>query len=499
MSKDESLLIPNVSSKMTKPKTLGAVGIAIICFAAVAGGPYGIEAAVGAAGALPTLVGLALVGCVWSAPQALVTAELSNAFPSNAGYVVWVLRGLGPVAGFINAWNCVAAALLNLPLYPVLFASYCQQLDPTLSAGTLWAIKIAGVLGATLLNIAGMSVVERVTAVMTSLVQTPFILMPIAAAILHKPSFTWPALGQSTPDWFNNSAVFAATLCWNAQGWSNLGNVAGEVRDPKRAYPLGTGLAVVAVTLNYLYPVALMVALAPDTSQWETGYFVTIAQGISPWLGVWATIGGGLSCLSNFIPWMSTASRALQATAGTGMLPLPWLARSSKRFGTPVNAICVQAVLVCGLMSLDFDQLVVVEILFTNVGLALQFAAFLALRWHLPELERPYKIPGGWLGAWAVVLPFMSLLVLVFYSSASQALPLLWACLGVNALLLLLGLLWGKYVYNPSILETIERLGVAEDSAEEEQVEDEAQGSPAERTRLTGAEDEVDTTRLVVR
>lgn len=303
-----------------KDKTLGAVGIAVICFAAVAGGPYGIEAAVGAAGALPTLVGLALVGLAWSLPQALVTAELSNAFPSNAGYVVWVLHGLGPVAGFVNAYNCVAAALLNLPLYPVLFASYAQQLNPDLSLAALWSIKVGGVLGACALNIAGMAWVERATSVMSVLVQTPFILMPIAAAVLRKP-FTWSALGQAAPGWFDNSAVFVATLCWNAQGWSNLGNVAGEVKDPKTAYPRGTGLAVLAVTLNYLYPVALEVAIAPDITQWDTGYFVTIASSIAPWLGVWATIAGGLSCLSNFIPWMSTASRALQVRACSSALP----------------------------------------------------------------------------------------------------------------------------------------------------------------------------------
>jgi amino acid transporter len=441
-------------------RSLGSFGVAVICFAAVAGGPYGIEIAVGAAGALPTLVALFAVAFVWSLPQAQVTAELSNLFPSNAGYVVWVLKGLGPVAGFVNAWNCVFSSLLNLPLYPVLFASYAQQLVPDLSVGALWGLKLAGVVIATVLNVAGVRTVERVTLIMITLVQTPFVLMPIVAAALGRP-FTWSALGTATPGWFSNFAVFISTICWNAQGWSNLGNVAGEVKDPARSYPQGTGIAVIAVAINYLYPVALGVAIAPDATAWNTGYFVTIAESLGPWVGVWATIAAAGSCMSNFIPWMTTASRALQATAATGMLPVPWVASTWPRYGTPVPALLIMAVCVCGLMALDFTELVVAEILFTNIGLALQVAAFLALRWHSPALPRPYTVPGGNGGAVWLCLPFFALLVLVAYATAVQAPVIFYGCLSVNALLVVLGLVWarcGGYSAG-AVLDAVEHLG----------------------------------------
>jgi hypothetical protein len=59
-----------------KKRTLGAFAVAIVSFAAVAGGPYGIEAAIGAAGALPVLLGSCILAVLWSATQALMTAEL---------------------------------------------------------------------------------------------------------------------------------------------------------------------------------------------------------------------------------------------------------------------------------------------------------------------------------------------------------------------------------------------------------------------------------------
>lgn len=55
-----------------------------------AGGPFGIEEAVGAAGPLPVFISLFVLGFFWALPQALMTAELSTIYPENGGYIVWV-------------------------------------------------------------------------------------------------------------------------------------------------------------------------------------------------------------------------------------------------------------------------------------------------------------------------------------------------------------------------------------------------------------------------
>lgn len=211
--KDDAL---DTASVPKKERTLGSFGILVVSFAAIAGGPYGIEAAVGAGGALPTLIGLAGSAVCWSATQALVTAELSTMMPSNAGYIAWVVRGLGPVAGFVNAWNMILSASLNIPLYPVLFASYIQQLVPSISDGGLWAIKLAGLAITVILNTIGVEAVEIASLIMVLLVQTPFIMMPVAAAVAGQP-FDWSALARSGP-WTGQFAVFMSTICWNMQG-----------------------------------------------------------------------------------------------------------------------------------------------------------------------------------------------------------------------------------------------------------------------------------------
>jgi hypothetical protein len=57
-----------------------------------------------AGGPLLTMLGFLILPFVWSVPEALITAELSTAFPENSGYVAWVTAAFGPYWGFQVGW-----------------------------------------------------------------------------------------------------------------------------------------------------------------------------------------------------------------------------------------------------------------------------------------------------------------------------------------------------------------------------------------------------------
>ena len=440
--------------------TLGTIGVCVVAFASIAGGPYGIEVAVGVAGALPTLLGLIATAVVWSAPQALVTAELSSTFPSNAGYVAWVLHGLGPVAGFVNAWSMIIAQSLNIPLYPVLIADYMLQLVPSLTDGELWAIKLSCMVFAVALNIRGVQAVETASLIMVLLVQTPFIIMPIMFASKYGGSqFAWNQLGASDLDVAGGEfSVFASTLCWNMQGWVTLGSLAAEVKNVKRDYPHGLLIAVGLVALNYLYPVLVGLAMSPDPSVWDTGYFVTLAQSINPNLGVYALVMAAFSSMSNLVPQLTTSARALCAAARLGIVPIPVLAKAHvTQFRTPVPAILAVAIVSSVCMAFDFNILVVIQLLFSGVGLALQFAAFLRLKHMEPKLARPYEVPYGVAGAWLICLPFFALLGLVAVSAAIETPPLAGATVGMSLVLVAGGYAWLRFGQGKDAVELLKR------------------------------------------
>ena len=62
--------------------------LAALSYVTVCGGPFGMETAVNAAGALPTLIMIGVLAVFWALPQALMTAEMSTIFSVNGGYIV---------------------------------------------------------------------------------------------------------------------------------------------------------------------------------------------------------------------------------------------------------------------------------------------------------------------------------------------------------------------------------------------------------------------------
>jgi hypothetical protein len=87
----------------------------------------------------------------------------------------------------------------------------------------------------------------------------------------------------------------------------------------------------------------------------------------------------------------------------------------------------------------------VIQLLFSGVGLSLQFAAFLRLKHAEPGLARPYAVPGGVWGAWAISLPFFALLGLVAFSAAAETPELAGAAAGCTALMVAGGLAWARW------------------------------------------------------
>lgn len=69
------------SGNRATAKKLTLVPLIFLIYFEVAGGPFGEEPAVQAAGPLLAILGFLIFPFIWSVPEALITAELSTAFP----------------------------------------------------------------------------------------------------------------------------------------------------------------------------------------------------------------------------------------------------------------------------------------------------------------------------------------------------------------------------------------------------------------------------------
>ncbi|CAL1378472.1 unnamed protein product [Linum trigynum] len=81
----------STTTKTIKEKQLTLIPLIFLIYFEVAGK----EPTVQAARPLYAILGFLIFPFIWSIPEALITAELSTAYPGNGGFVIWADRAFG--------------------------------------------------------------------------------------------------------------------------------------------------------------------------------------------------------------------------------------------------------------------------------------------------------------------------------------------------------------------------------------------------------------------
>jgi len=115
-------------------------------------------------------------------------------------------------------------------------------------------------------------------------------------------------------------------------------------------------------------------------------------------------------------------SRLPLAMAQDGMLPKAF-AKLHPKSRAPWVAIIVLAIGWGLALNLGFERLVTIDIMIYGVSLTLEFLALIFLRVREPNLNRPFRVPGGMFGAVAVgIAPTLLLGLAVVRSEAETVL-----------------------------------------------------------------------------
>ena len=382
----------------------------------VSGGAYGLEELVQNVGFGVAIVVLLVTPVVWSVPTALMVGELASALPEEGGFYAWVGRAMGPFWGYQEAWLSLAASVFDMAIYPALFVLYLEKLCPALGGWPV-AAGAAVVAGAALVNLAGARVVGVGSAALTALVAAPFFALAALALFAHGapgPSGPSPALTAS------DLAAGVLVAMWTYMGWDNASTVAAEVDRPQRNYPRAVLLAVALVAFVYVVPVAAMKIAGVDPSAWDTGSWVDAARafGGAP-LAIAVVVGGMLSAFAMASALCLSYSRLPEAMAHDGYLPRA-VGRTMGRARAPWVAILACSVAWTLSLGLSFEHLVSLDILLYGASLVLEFVALVVLRLREPELPRPFRVPGGTVGAAALGLGPVALLGVALYRNADE-------------------------------------------------------------------------------
>jgi APA family basic amino acid/polyamine antiporter len=179
-------------------------------------------------------------------------------------------------------------------------------------------------------------------------------------------------------------------------GWNAVIYLAGEVKQPERNLPralIGANLLVIllylAINVVYIYavPVTQMKGALRVS---EVATTALLGYQTSAWITAIITVSivGALNVVTMIGP------RIYYAMASDGVL-FRGLARVHPRFGTPSNAIVLQALWSCILiLTGTFDALFTYVSVIISLFSALTVGSVIVLRVKRPDLNRPYKLWG---------------------------------------------------------------------------------------------------------
>jgi amino acid transporter len=391
-------------------------------FFMVSGGTYGTEDIIHGAGYGRGILFLLLTPLVWSLPTTFMIGELSSALPCEGGYYAWVRRALGNFWGFQEAWLSLVASIFDMAIYPTLFVLYLSQLSPEVNA---WVsagrhgvmVGLGVVVVCALMNIAGIRVVAFSSLMLFFLLSAPF----VAVVLIATTKVGALAGTATTPTNSSVGLVGGLLICmWNYMGWDNSSTIATEVRNPQKTYPRAMLVAVGVVSLTYIVPFAAMWLTGVPSSAFGTGSWASLAGLTGGLVGgpllargmrVAVVLGGMMSGFGMFNALVMSYSRLPLAMAQDGLLP-GFFGKLHSKTRAPWIAILVLAAGWALCLGLGFERLVTLDVMLYGLSLLLEFVALVALRIKEPNLKRPFRVPGGMLGA--ALLGVCPALLLVF-------------------------------------------------------------------------------------
>jgi amino acid transporter len=336
------------------------------------------------------------LGGILSLFGALTYAELACMYPQSGGVYVFLREGLGRPVAFVFGWTYM---LISKPFaaagIAVVFGENLNRLldvhwDTRVTTSLLLIIL-------TTINTFGLGLGAGVAKFLTTTKIAALALIVLLALILDKGStanFTSSPVERSL---LLAIAPVMSAILWTYDGWSDVGAIAGEVKNPQRELPRIYLAGTAAVTLLYLAVNAAYMYLMPLSEMRGTDSVAPIVTGrLIGEVGAAAVVVIILvSTLGSTHGSIITGARVTYAQSRDRLL-FSFLSRVHPRFQTPAVALWVQLALSCAALwyAGSFQKLADSFIFTMWIFYGLAAAAIFILRIKRPEAPRPFRCPG---------------------------------------------------------------------------------------------------------
>ncbi|MGL5346301.1 MAG: APC family permease [Peptostreptococcaceae bacterium] len=340
------------------------------------------------------IIAWALAGILTIA-AGLTSAELAAAIPETGGMVVYLKRIYGDKVGFLTGW------MLSILYYPGLIAAlgyifasnFAALLGVNDSVVPIIGVGIILLLG--FANTLGSKAGGTIQTVSTVCKLVPLFLIILLGFVKGEGSISTSLYPITNPDINLATGLGAALLgvLFAYEGWLSAGNLAGEMKNPKKDLPKALVIGLTTVTLVYIaINIAYVWVLPADVLAKSESPASEVANVIfGPTGARFITAGIAISIFGTLNALILTGPRTLYALAVENNIP--FVSKTNKA-QAPGNAIWVMS-FVGALYSLtqNFGLLTDVPVFVIWIFYILTFVGVIILRSKEPNLERPYKVP----------------------------------------------------------------------------------------------------------
>jgi amino acid transporter len=373
-------------------------------------------------------------------PYALVFAETGSTFIGEGGAYLWVRRAFGRPAGAL-------ASILSWFTQPVWVGGSMAFLASTtwdaflspLPNGSIqdWIFKIVFIWITVLAAILSLAKAKWLPT-MGGVLKVIFLGFFVLTTILYAAKNGVQHLGGSDfAPTMGGLFGLAPLLLFAYLGFESANSASGEMKDPKKDIPASIARSGLVSALCYLLPILAMLLVLPGKTITGVAGLMDAVKVVFSVYGpaaeplTWAAALMFVVILaSQGAAWMIMSDRMQALAAADGAFFGGFFGKFSVKLGTPVHlnllsgvvgtVFLIAAMLFTGGSSDAFGVVLNISIDTFLLSYLLIIPAVIKLRYKHPEVERPFRVPGGngfftflgvicflWilLGSWVAVAP----------------------------------------------------------------------------------------------
>jgi ethanolamine permease len=379
-------------------------------------------------------------------------AELSSTIPTAGGGYGFARRALGPLGGFATG----TAILIEYAVAPAAIATFIGGYMDTLIGVGGWVVYLACYAIFVGIHLYGVGEALKLMFAITVIAVLALAVFIVGMVPQFQVSnlFTIDATnaaGASSFLPFGFVGIWAAFpfAIWFFLAIEGVPLAAEETRDPQRDMPKGliggmTALLLFAVLVLFFGPGGAGSAAFTTDEMLAAPSVLPLAledaYGGTTALGAIVNVAGLAGLIASFFSIIFAYSRQMFALSRAGYLPKVLSLTGSRR--TPWVALIVPGIIGFLLaLTVNGATLINIAVFGATVSYALMMLSHIVLRRREPDLERPYRTPGGTVTSGIALMLALAAVVATFIVDRNAALVML----GVYALFIVYFLLYSRH------------------------------------------------------